>query len=82
LYSYPEETETINFEELTNAGFIQAIFFVGAVVRKSSVWRPLVLFYMEYRRLNHGQKRSYNIESKSDKANIEFEFLNFGKTKI
>jgi exonuclease SbcC len=79
LYSY-QKKQTIDFEELTNAGLFGIFGAVGS--GKSSVLEAIVL-YGDTERLNKTDKRSYNmLNLKSDKANIEFEFLNFEERKF
>jgi exonuclease SbcC len=52
------------------------------LVLENLLFKPLVLFY-DTERLNKTDKRSYNmLNLKSDKANIEFEFLNFEERKF
>jgi len=81
LYSY-QKKQTIDFEELTNAGLFGIFGAVGS--GKSSVLEAIgFVLYGETERLNNRDKRSYNmLNLKSDKANIEFEFLNFEERKF
>jgi exonuclease SbcC len=81
LYSY-QKKQTIDFEELTNAGLF-GIFW------SSWFWKIFCfeaigfVLYGDTERLNKTDKRSYNmLNLKSDKANIEFEFLNFEERKF
>jgi exonuclease SbcC len=66
---------------LTNAGLF-GIFLNGS--GKSSVLEAIgFVLYGDTERLNKTDKRSYNmLNLKSDKANIEFEFLNFEERKF
>ena len=81
LYSY-QKKQTIDFEELTNAGLFGIFGAVGS--GKSSVLEAIgFVLYGETERLNSRDKRSYNmLNLKSDRANIEFEFLNFEERKF
>ncbi|AWG22912.1 hypothetical protein FFWV33_15950 [Flavobacterium faecale] len=81
LYSY-QKKQTIDFEELTNAGLFGIFGAVGS--GKSSVLEAIgFVLYGETERLNSRDKRSYNmLNLKSDKANIEFEFQNFEERKF
>ena len=81
LYSY-QKKQTIDFEELTNAGLFGIFGAVGS--GKSSVLEAIgFVLYGDTERLNKTDKRSYNmLNLKSDKANIEFEFLNFEERKF
>lgn len=81
LYSY-QKKQTIDFEELTNAGLFGIFGAVGS--GKSSVLEAIgFVLYGDTERLNKTDKRSYNmLNLKSDKATIEFEFLNFEERKF
>ena len=81
LYSY-QKRQTIDFEELTNAGLFGIFGAVGS--GKSSILEAIgFVLYGDTERLNKTDKRSYNmLNLKSDKANIEFEFLNFEERKF
>ena len=81
LYSY-QKKQTIDFEELTNAGLFGIFGAVGS--GKSSVLEAIgFVLYGETDRLNKTDKRAYNmLNLKSDRANIEFEFLNFEERKF
>ena len=81
LYSY-QKKQTIDFEELTNAGLFGIFGAVGS--GKSSVLEAIgFVLYGETDRLNKADKRAYNmLNLKSDRANIEFEFLNFEERKF
>jgi exonuclease SbcC len=67
---------------LTNAGLFGIFGAVGS--GKSSVLEAIgFVLYGDTERLNKTDKRSYNmLNLKSDKANIEFEFLNFEERKF
>jgi exonuclease SbcC len=73
--------ETIDFEELTNAGLFG---FLEQLVLENLLFEAIgFVFYTVMERLNKTDKRSYNmLNLKSDKANIEFEFLNFEERKF
>jgi exonuclease SbcC len=81
LYSY-QKKQTIDFEELTNVGLFGIFGAVGS--GKSSILEAIgFVLYGETERLNSRDKRSYNmLNLKSDRANIEFEFLNFEERKF
>jgi DNA repair protein SbcC/Rad50 len=81
LYSY-QEKQTIDFKELTDAGLFGIFGAVGS--GKSSILEAIgFVLYGETERLNSRDKRSYNmLNLKSDKAFIEFEFLNFEDKKF
>ncbi|MCK8142489.1 hypothetical protein MW871_11355 [Flavobacterium sp. I-SCBP12n] len=81
LYSY-QKKQTIDFEELTNAGLFGIFGAVGS--GKSSVLEAIgFVLYGETDRLNKTDKRAYNmLNLKSDRANIEFEFLNYQERKF
>ena len=81
LYSY-QKKQTIDFEELTNAGLFGIFGAVGS--GKSSVLEAIgFVLYGETDRLNKTDKRAYNmLNLKSDRANIEFEFLNYEEKKF
>jgi exonuclease SbcC len=78
-FVFVSEKQTIDFEELTNAGLF-GIF--GAGSGKSVLEAIGFVLYGDTERLNKTE-RSYNmLNLKSDKANIEFEFLNFEERKF
>ena len=81
LYSY-QKKQTIDFEELTNAGLFGIFGAVGS--GKSSILEAIgFVLYGETDRLNKTDKRAYNmLNLKSDRANIEFEFLNYEEKKF
>jgi exonuclease SbcC len=81
LYSY-QKKQTIDFTELTSAGLFGIFGAVGS--GKSSVLEAIgFVLYGETERLNSRDKRSYNmLNLKSDRANIDFEFLNFEERKF
>ena len=81
LYSY-QKTQTIDFEELTNAGLFGIFGAVGS--GKSSVLEAIgFVLYGETDRLNKADKRAYNmLNLKSDRANIDFEFFNYEERKF
>ncbi len=81
LYSY-QKKQTIDFTALTDAGLFGIFGAVGS--GKSSILEAIgFVLYGETERLNSRDKRSYNmLNLKSDKANIEFEFLNFEERKF
>ncbi|UQD56264.1 AAA family ATPase [Flavobacterium sp. K5-23] len=81
LYSY-QKKQTIDFTELTSAGLFGIFGAVGS--GKSSVLEAIgFVLYGETERLNSRDRRSYNmLNLKSDRANIEFEFLNFEERKF
>ena len=81
LYSY-QKKQTIDFEELTNAGLFGIFGAVGS--GKSSILEAIgFVLYGETDRLNKTDKRAYNmLNLKSDRANIEFEFLNYEERKF
>jgi exonuclease SbcC len=57
---------------------VYSVFFGAVGSGKSSVFKAIgFVLYGDTERLNKTDKRSYNmLNLKSDKANIEFEFLN------
>ena len=81
LYSY-QKKQTIDFEQLTNAGLFGIFGAVGS--GKSSILEAIgFVLYGETDRLNKADKRAYNmLNLQSDRANIEFEFLNFEERKF
>jgi exonuclease SbcC len=81
LYSY-QEKQTIDFQELTQAGLFGIFGAVGS--GKSSVLEAIgFVLYGDTERLNKSDKRSYNmLNLKSNETNIEFEFLNFEERKF
>jgi exonuclease SbcC len=65
---------------LTNAGLF---IFWSSWFWKIFCFEAIGFVLWWYRRLNKTDKRSYNmLNLKSDKANIEFEFLNFEERKF
>lgn len=76
LYSY-QDKQTIDFENLTNAGLFGIFGAVGS--GKSSILEAISFaLYGETERLNKSDKRAYNmLNLKSKKAEIIFEFQNF-----
>jgi len=76
LYSY-QEKQTIDFENLTNAGLFGIFGPVGS--GKSSILEAISFaLYGETERLNNKEKRAYNmLNLKSKKAEIIFEFQNY-----
>lgn len=76
LYSY-QEKQTIDFENLTNAGLFGIFGAVGS--GKSTILEAISFaLYGETERLNSKEKRAYNmLNLKSNKAEIIFEFQNF-----
>ena len=81
LYSY-QKKQSINFEELTDAGLFGIFGAVGS--GKSSILEAIgFVLYGETDRLNKTDKRAYNmLNLKSDRAVIEFEFVNFEERKF
>jgi exonuclease SbcC len=63
---------------------VYSVFFGAVGSGKSSVLEAIgFVLYGDTERLNKTDKRSYNmLNLKSDKANIEFEFLNFEERKF
>lgn len=81
LYSY-QKKQTIDFTALTQAGLFGIFGAVGS--GKSSVLEAIgFVLYGETERLNKSDKRSYNmLNLKSNKAAIDFEFLNYEDRKF
>lgn len=81
LYSYQEKQE-IDFTKLTEAGLFGIFGNVGS--GKSSILEAIsYALYGETERLNKQEKRAYNmLNLKSDKALIDFQFLNFQNRKF
>jgi len=76
LYSY-QKRQTINFENLINAGLFGIFGSVGS--GKSSILEAITFaLYGETERLNSKDKRAYNMMNlKSDTAFIAFDFYNY-----
>jgi exonuclease SbcC len=76
VYSY-QGKQTIDFEQLTNAGLFGIFGKVGS--GKSTILESIgFVLYGDTERLNSKDKIAYNmLNLKSKKACIEFEFLNF-----
>ncbi|MCL6461497.1 MAG: AAA family ATPase [Flavobacterium micromati] len=81
LYSY-QKKQTIDFEELTDAGLFGIFGAVGS--GKSSILEAIgFVLYGETDRLHKTDRRAYNmLNLKSDRANIEFDFVNFEERKF
>ncbi len=81
LYSY-QKLQTIDFTALTEAGLFGIFGAVGS--GKSSILEAIgFVLYAETERLNKTDKRSYNmLNLKSNKASIDFEFLNYEDRKF
>jgi exonuclease SbcC len=81
LYSY-QKKQTIDFEELTDAGLFGIFGAVGS--GKSSILEAIgFVLYGETDRLHKTDRRAYNmLNLKSDRANIEFVFVNFEERKF
>jgi exonuclease SbcC len=81
LYSY-QERQTINFENLTEAGLFGIFGSVGS--GKSSILEAISFaLYGETERLNSRDKRAYNMMNlKSNKSLIEFDFINYENKKF
>lgn len=80
VYSY-QSKQTIDFEQLTNAGLFGIFGKVGS--GKSTVLESIgFVLYGDTERMNSKDKISYNmLNLKSKRACIEFEFLNFENKK-
>lgn len=80
VYSY-QGKQTIDFEQLTNAGLFGIFGKVGA--GKSTILESIgFVLYGDTERMNSNDKISYNmLNLKSNKAAIMFEFLNFEQKK-
>ncbi|HLW62273.1 MAG TPA: SMC family ATPase [Flavobacterium sp.] len=81
LYSY-QKRQTIDFSKLTEVGLFGIFGAVGS--GKSSILEAITFaLYGETERLNSKERRSYNMMNlKSDRAYIEFDFLNFENKKF
>ncbi len=81
LYSY-QTRQTINFEQLTEAGLFGIFGAVGS--GKSSILEAISFaLYGETERLNSRDKRAYNMMNlRSHSSFISFEFLNFENRKF
>jgi len=81
LYSY-QKRQSIDFSRLVQAGLFGIFGAVGS--GKSSILEAITFaLYGETERLNSKEKRSYNMMNlKSDRAYIEFDFLNFDNKKL
>jgi len=81
LYSY-QEPQTIDFTELSAAGLFGIFGATGS--GKSSILEAITYaIYGETERMNNSDKRSYNMMNlKSNKADLDFEFLNFENKKF
>ncbi len=81
LYSYQSKQE-IDFTQLTEAGLFGIFGNVGS--GKSSILESISFaLYGETERLHKQDKRAYNMMNlKSDKAIIDFQFLNFENRKF
>jgi len=80
VYSY-QGKQTIDFEQLTNAGLFGIFGKVGS--GKSTILESIgFVLYGDTERMNSKDKISYNmLNLKSNKACIEFDFLNFENKK-
>lgn len=80
VYSY-QSKEVIDFENLTDAGLFGIFGAVGS--GKSTVLETIgFVLYGNTERMNDREKRTYNmLNLKSNKAYIEFDFLNFNDKK-
>ena len=80
VYSY-QGKQTIDFEQLTNAGLFGIFGKVGS--GKSTILESIgFVLYGDTERMNSKDKISYNmLNLKSNKASIEFDFLNFENKK-
>ncbi len=81
LYSY-QEPQTIDFTDLSAAGLFGIFGATGS--GKSSILEAITYaLYGETERMNNSDKRSYNMMNlKSNKADLDFEFLNFENKKF
>jgi len=81
VYSY-QGKQTIDFEQLTNAGLFGIFGKVGS--GKSTILESIgFVLYGDTERMNSKDKISYNmLNLKSNKASIEFDFLNFENKKF
>jgi DNA repair protein SbcC/Rad50 len=80
VYSY-QNKEVIDFENLTDAGLFGIFGAVGS--GKSTILETIgFALYGNTERMNEREKRAYNmLNLKSNKAYIEFDFLNFNDEK-
>ena len=80
VYSY-QGKQIIDFEQLTNAGLFGIFGKVGS--GKSTILESIgFVLYGDTERMNSKDKISYNmLNLKSNKASIEFDFLNFENKK-
>jgi exonuclease SbcC len=80
VYSY-QGKQTIDFEQLTNAGLFGIFGKVGT--GKSTILESIgFVLYGDTERMNSKDKISYNmLNLKSNKASVEFDFLNFENKK-
>ena len=80
VYSY-QVKQTIDFEQLTNAGLFGIFGKVGS--GKSTILESIgFVLYGDTERMKTNDKISYNmLNLKSNKASIEFDFLNFENKK-
>jgi exonuclease SbcC len=81
VYSY-QKKQTINFQELTDAGLFGVFGAVGS--GKSTILEAIgFVLYNQTERLDARDKRAYNmLNLKSNEAEIEFEFLNYQERKF
>lgn len=81
LYSY-QKKQSIDFTKLTEAGLFGIFGAVGS--GKSSILEAIsFVLYGDTERLNRTDKRAYNmLNLKSNRAMIDFEFLNFEGRKF
>ena len=80
LYSY-QEKQVIDFEQLTSAGIFGIFGNTGS--GKSAILEAIsYALYGEIERLHQRAKRAYNmLNLRSDKCELDFEFLNFKNEK-
>jgi exonuclease SbcC len=81
VYSYQKQ-QTINFQELTDAGLFGVFGAVGS--GKSTILEAIgFVLYNQTERLDARDKRAYNmLNLKSNEAEIDFEFLNYQERKF
>jgi exonuclease SbcC len=81
VYSYQKQ-QTINFQELTDAGLFGVFGAVGS--GKSTILEAIgFVLYNQTERLDARDKRAYNmLNLKSNEAEIEFEFLNYQERRF
>ena len=81
VYSY-QKKQTVNFQELTDAGLFGVFGAVGS--GKSTILEAIgFVLYNQTERLDSKDKRAYNmLNLKSNEAEIEFEFLNYQERKF